>query len=153
MTEILQYFPGMQVTLFQSITDGYGQRTDGYAPPVVTRIIFPGFTLATGFPQTMNRLDVGLYYFQFVLPKGAGAIGSYEVEVFFQNPTTGLPNYKYFQINVTAPFGSNTITVPSTPCCITPVPGPPGPTGPASGDLAGFYPDSNGSRITGTANF
>lgn len=141
MTEILSYFPGMQVTIFQTLVDAFGQRTDGYGPPVITRIIFPEFTLATGFPQTMNRLDVGLYYFQFLLPKGAAAIGAYEIEVLTTNPTTGLPNFKYFQVNVTAPFGPNSVSVanPGTPT-ITPIPAPPGPVGPAGGDLGGFYP-------------
>jgi hypothetical protein len=106
MTNILSYFPGQQATVFQEMKDINGVRTDGYGAPVVNRIIFPGFTLASGFPQIMNRFDVGLYYLQFVLPTGAASIGSYLVDVSFVNPTTGFTNTNIYQILVSAPFGN-----------------------------------------------
>lgn len=111
-TEILSYFPGMQATIFLETLDQYGQRTndgyDGYSTPVVTRILLPGFTLATGYPQPMTQLDVGLYTFQFTLPIGAISIGSYLVDVAYMD-TAGYVNYQTYQIIVTAPFGNYTI--------------------------------------------
>jgi hypothetical protein len=107
-TEQLSYFPGMQATIFLETLDGYGQRTDdgydGYTVPVVTRIIFPGCTLAAGYPQPMTQLDVGLYTFQFTLPTGGVSIGSYLVDVAYMN-YLGYVNTQTYQIIVTAPFG------------------------------------------------
>lgn len=117
MTEILQYFPGQQVTIFLETLDANGQRTndgyDGYTVPVVTRIILPGFTLAIGYPQPMKQLDIGLYTFQFILPTGAVAVGSYLVDVAYISAINGFVNYQTYQIIVTAPFGNYGITVPS----------------------------------------
>lgn len=116
MTEILSYFPGQQVTIFLETLDVNGQRTDdgynGSAVPVVLRVILPGYTLASGYPQPMTQLDVGLYTFQFNLPTGAVAVGSYLVDVAYMN-TLGFVNYQTYQIIVTAPFGNYGITVPS----------------------------------------
>lgn len=112
MTEILQYSPGQQVTIFLQTLDQYGQRTsdgyDGYSTPVVTRVLLPGYTLASGYPQPMSQLDVGLYTFQFVLPTGAISIGSYMVDVAYMN-TEGYVNTQIYQIVVTAPFGQYSI--------------------------------------------
>lgn len=116
MTEILSYSPGQQVTIFLETLDVNGQRTndgyDGYSVPVVTRIILPGYTLAVGYPQPLVQLDVGLYTFQFQLPVGAVAVGSYLVDVAYMN-TLGYVNYQTYQVIVTAPFGNYGITVPS----------------------------------------
>jgi hypothetical protein len=115
MTEILQYFPGMQATIFLETLDANGQRTDdgygSYTVPVVNRIILPGCTLAAGYPQPMTQLDVGLYTFQFILPIGAVSIGSYLVDVVYTN-YVGYVNYQTYQIIVTAPFGNFGVTVP-----------------------------------------
>lgn len=111
-TEILSYFPGMLATIFLETLDGYGQRTgdgyDGYSVPLVTRVILPSYTLATGYPQLMTQLDVGLYTFQFTLPTGAISIGSYLVDVAYIN-YVGYVNYQTYQIIVTAPFGNYSI--------------------------------------------
>lgn len=110
MVEILSYAPGQQVIIFQEVLNANGVRTnDGYTP-VVTRVILPGFTLAMGYPQNMNYLDVGLYYFQFTLPTGAVSVGSYLVDVAYMNPTTSLIVTNAFQIIVGAPYGVYGIT-------------------------------------------
>jgi hypothetical protein len=111
MTETLSYFPGQLVTVFQEMKDINGVRTDGYGAPVVSRIVLPTMTLASGYPQTMTRLDIGLYYFQFTLPTGAASVGSYLVDISFLNPTTGLPNNSTYQVVVTAPFGNFGVSV------------------------------------------
>lgn len=112
MPTVLNYTPGQQVTVFQEIIDATGARTDDGYTPVVTRIIVPGFTLATGtYPIAMNRLDTGLYYYQFNLPSGASAVGSYLVDIVFLNPVTNVLNNNTYQIVVTAPFGNFGISV------------------------------------------
>lgn len=111
MPTVLNYTPGQQVTIFQEVKDGYGVRTDDGYVPVVTRVVFPGFTLATGYPQSMTRLDKGLYYFQFTLPLGAASVGSYLVDITYLNPVNGFLNTDTYQVVVTAPFGNFGLTV------------------------------------------
>lgn len=111
MTEILNYTPGQTVTFYQEVLDGYGQRTDDGYIPVVDRIILPGFTDAVGYPQNMTRLDVGLYYFQFILIGGAAAVGTWFVDVSYMNPDSGLIVSASWQIIVNAPFGNFGLTV------------------------------------------
>ena len=106
MPTVLNYTPGQVATIFQEIKDGYGVRTDDGYIPTVDRIIFPGFTVATGYPQDMIRLDTGLYYFQFTLPSGAAAVGSYLIDIAYLNPVNGYINTETYQIVVTAPFGN-----------------------------------------------
>lgn len=110
MTTTLSYFPGQLVTFFQEIIDVNGVRIDGYAAPIVSRIIFPAFTLASGYPQSMTKLDTGLYYAQFTLPTGASSIGSYLVDITYTNPSNSLTNHNIYQIVVTAPFGTYNAT-------------------------------------------
>jgi len=111
MLQTLSYFPGQTATIFLETLDGYGRRADGYTVPVITRLIFPDLTLAAGYPKNMTKLDVGLYYYQFVLPIGAIAVGSYLVDIAYINPTTLYANTALYQIAVNAPFGNYGTTV------------------------------------------
>jgi hypothetical protein len=111
MTEILSYSPGQQVTIFLETKDSNGVRQDGYSLPVINNVLFPGYTLAMGYPQSMTRLDVGLFTFQFTLPTGGSAVGSYLVEVSYISPANGYPNTQLYQIIVSAPFGNYGVTV------------------------------------------
>jgi hypothetical protein len=106
MMQILSYFPGQQATVFLETLDADGIRTDSSTVPLVTRIIFPGFTLAEGYPMEMTQLDTGLYYTQFTLPTGSTAVGSYLVDVSFTNPANDTITQQAYQIVVTAPFGN-----------------------------------------------
>jgi len=106
MTQTLSYFPGQLVTIFLEVKTIDGYRADSLTVPMVTRIIFPGFTLASGYPSAMTNLDTGLYYAQFTIPTGATAVGSYLVDVAYTNPTTSIINYEIYQVVVTAPFGN-----------------------------------------------
>lgn len=117
MPTVLNYTPGQQVTIFQEVKDGYGQRTDDGYIPAVDRIFYPPlFLQLPNYPQSMTRLDTGLYYFQFTLPMGAVAVGSWLVDIIYLNPTTHLLNYHTYQINVTAPFGNfGVVTVVPAP--------------------------------------
>lgn len=111
MTQILSYFPGQKATVFLEVKDGYGTRVDAPTLPVVTRVIFPGLTVATGYPQSMIQLDTGLYYHQFILPTGAVSVGTYLVDVSYVNPNNSAINSETYQIIVTAPFGNFSTTV------------------------------------------
>lgn len=117
MPTVLNYTPGQQVTIFQEVKDGYGQRTDDGYIPAVDRIFFPPlFQQLPNYPQSMIRLDTGLYYFQFTLPPGAASVGSWLVDIIFLNPATGLLNFNTYQIVVTAPFGNyGVVTVVPAP--------------------------------------
>lgn len=116
MPTVLNYTPGQQVTIFQEVKDGYGQRTDDGYVPVVTRIFSPpNFMPLTGYPQHMTRLDTGLYYFQFTLPQGAAAVGSFLVDISYLDPVSSLLFTDTYQIVVTAPFGNFGVTVIGAP--------------------------------------
>src|ERR1700722_13522213 len=105
MFNTIQYAPGQLATVFLETLDGYGQRADGYIIPVITRLVFPDLTLAAGYPTNMTQLDVGLYYYHFVLPTGAVSIGSYLLDIAYANPTTAYINTALYQIIVTAAYG------------------------------------------------
>jgi hypothetical protein len=109
MTKILQHAPGQLVNLILETMDGY-TRSDSYTIPVVSRIFLPNLTLATGYPQSMTKLDTGLYWFGFTLPSLATSVGTYIADVKWQDPATdGYANEAY-QIIVSAPFGRYGIT-------------------------------------------
>lgn len=110
MTDILQYTPGQLVTILLETLNASGVRADGYTPPdgypIITNIYYPDFSLFTGYPQNMEKLDTGLYYFQFSLPTGAAAVGSYLVDGYHHVPGTSDGYSKsLYQILVNAPFG------------------------------------------------
>jgi hypothetical protein len=111
MNMVLQYQPGQTVSLWFETLD-LGQRSDGYAVPVISRIVFPSLNVATGYPQPMVRYDVGLYYFQFTLPPGAVSVGTYIVDVSYIDPATGNPQTTFIQVIVSAPFGLFSVSVP-----------------------------------------
>lgn len=125
MIQTLFYSPGQTATVFLEIlnvngaradgykADGYfadGYFADGYAKPIITRLIFPDLTLAAGYPVFMTKLDTGFHYYQFVLPSGASAVGSYIVDIEYINPTTLLINTSLYQISVNAPYGNFSTT-------------------------------------------
>jgi hypothetical protein len=130
MSYVLQYSPGQTVTiiletLFDSgsidgyRSDGYnvgfgppdGYGADGYySLPIVARIILPSLTNVSGYPQKMIRIDTGLYYFQFTLPTGASAVGSYIVDITYINPNTENFAQTFYQVICSAPFGMYSVT-------------------------------------------
>lgn len=112
----LYYFPGQKATVFLETKDGYTRADasspfDGYAVPVITRVVFPDLSLAAGFPKPMIKLDTGLYFFQFTLPTGGSSVGSYLVDVTYNVPNTSYFTTKLYQLIVTAPFGNFGVTV------------------------------------------
>ena len=89
MTTVLQYSPAQTATIFLQVLDGYGNREDPKLPPIITRILLPNFTYAAGYPVYMNKLDRGLYFSQFQIPGGGAALGSYLVDVIYDNLAAG----------------------------------------------------------------
>jgi len=101
---------------FTQNIDGYvNALVDGYITssryPTIVRLVFPDLDLASGYPARMIKLDTGLYYYQFVLPTGATAVGSYLVDVSFTDPSTLYTKTYLYQIAVNAPYGNYGITV------------------------------------------
>ena len=105
----LYYSPGQKVSLFLETLNASGIRTDGYTVPVVNRIFLPSLLLSTGLPTNMTKVDVGLYTYQFTLPINATSIGSYLVDVSYNNPANNLTNTALYQVIVTAPFGNYSV--------------------------------------------
>src|SRR5437660_1658639 len=97
---VLYYLPGQKVTIFLDLVDGYGVRTDSITVPTIERIIFPDLSLAAGLPQNMIKLDTGLYYYQFILPTNAAALGTYEVCAHYTNIVNGFINIQSYQVIV-----------------------------------------------------
>ncbi len=126
MTQVLFYSPNQLATVFAETFDVNGVRVDGYVDgyidgymdgyidsyhhPMVARLVLPDFTEATGYPVHMVKLDVGLYYYQFTLPKGASAIGSYLIDISYTNPVTLFTNTILYQIVVNSPYGNFGVT-------------------------------------------
>lgn len=117
MIPILSYFPGQTVTIFLEVTDGYSNvRANSVVTPTIDKILKPDLTPMDGYPQNMTYVETGLYTFQFVLPKGASAIGSYLVDVIYKNPFRAGGNsgddinYAAYQIIVNSPYGNYGIT-------------------------------------------
>lgn len=114
MVTVLQHQPGQNcVILLEVITfDGYdGYRADPENLPQITRIFFPNLSLASGFPRDMTKLNTGLYYFNFTLPSNASSIGTYIVDVSWQDPITSGTKTQLYQIVVTAPYGQYSASV------------------------------------------
>jgi hypothetical protein len=108
---VLSYQPGQIVSVWFETLD-QGARADGYAYPQIARIIFPSGNPSTGYPQTMNRYDVGLYFWQFTLPTGSTAVGTYIVDIGYYDPASGNPQNTFVQVVVSAPYGLYSVTVP-----------------------------------------
>lgn len=106
---VLYHSPGQKASIFLETLNLAGVRADGYLP-AVTRVIFPDLSLAENFPQDMIKLDVGLYFFQFTLPINGASIGSYLVDILYNQPgTTNYYNHM-IQIVISAPFGNYYVT-------------------------------------------
>jgi hypothetical protein len=113
MEYTLSYFPGQTAVLWLETLDGYGERVNSPSLPTVTRVIFPSFTLATGYPQEMVQFDIGLYYTTFVVPCGGASVGNYLVDVVYIAPVSDgyFLNTAIYQLVVQAPFGNFSTTV------------------------------------------
>ncbi len=113
-TTVLNYSPGQQATIVFQTLNALGERSDGYddgydTPPQITRIIFPNLSLAAGYPQSMTRLDVGLFIAQFTLPMNASSAGTYIVDILYYDPD--VPNQyenDLVLVNCQAPNGNYT---------------------------------------------
>jgi len=107
MGQVFNFFPGQTATFFLQTLDGYGNRADSDYAPTITRVILPNLSEASGYPVSMARFDIGLYYGQYQIPTGGAAVGTYLVDIFFYNPADGYgPKYETVQIVVQAPFGN-----------------------------------------------
>lgn len=106
---VLHYSPGQKVSIILETLNNDGYREDGIELPQITRIVFPDLSLADDYPQDMVKLDTGLYYYQFTLPAGGAAVGSYLVDIMHQFANDITKNYLY-QVLVNAQFGNFTVS-------------------------------------------
>ena len=98
---------GQFVQLVVQTLDGYdGARVDGYVP-IVQSLYYPDLSVGLGYPQSMNRVDVGLYAFGVQLPTGADALGTYIASVYWEE--IGNPKWASIAINCARPFGISTV--------------------------------------------
>ena len=115
--QILNYTPGALATIFLEINDGYeSTRIDAFSDPIVTNILLPNLTNDgyDGYQIAMTHIDAGLYVFQYQIPSGASAVGSYLIDISYIHPTTFVIKKQAFQLVVSAPFGIYSMTVPTT---------------------------------------
>ncbi len=110
MNTVLQHSPGQRVTLVLQLLDGYGSRADSTDLPVITRIIFPDLTLAVNYPQYMIRIDTGLYIYSFDLPSKSTSVGTYIVDVSYEDQSDFTIKETYYQVVVTAPYGNYSVS-------------------------------------------
>lgn len=111
MSPIYYYSPGSQATIFFETLDAAGARSDGYGViPSITRILFPDLTIAVGFPQNMTKIDTGLFRYVFTLPTGSSGVGSYLVDISYQDPADFYIKSTFRQIVVTSPAGAYSIS-------------------------------------------
>jgi hypothetical protein len=102
---ILFHAPGQIATILLSTKDSDGYLADAYALPYVNRVFLPDFTTDDGYPQDMTQLDTGLYYFEYTIPSGATAVGTYLIEIVYNSVIDDSYQNELYQIVVTAPFG------------------------------------------------
>lgn len=108
MTSYIFANPGQVVRLIVQTTDGYGNRNDGYIP-IVNNIYFPDLSTVVGYPLPMAKLEKGLYISGLQLPIGQTALGTYIVNIYWQD-TSGNSHWEVFSINVARPFGNAVVT-------------------------------------------
>lgn len=106
MTQVFYHSPGQSVTVVLETLNVNGGREDSPSLPTVNRIILPSLTLAANYPQSFVRLDTGLYYYKFVLPAGATAVGTYIVDTSYIDPAISMLKNVAFQVVVTVTAGN-----------------------------------------------
>jgi hypothetical protein len=106
MTQIFYHNPGQMATIVLETFNINGSREDSATLPMIDRVILPSLTLAADYPQDMIKLDTGLYYYKFTLPVGAGAVGTYIVDVSYIDPISQEPKQMAFQVVATAAAGN-----------------------------------------------
>lgn len=98
--------PGQTVRLSVQTVDGYGVRQDDSVPQIMS-VYFPDRSPAQGFPQNMERLGVGLYIFDIMIPQGTLGLGTFTVSTYHVQPGTGFSVWNLFSINIARPFGNS----------------------------------------------
>jgi hypothetical protein len=97
----------ISIKYFPRISNGYGNRIDGYVP-IIDSVYYPDLTLAAGFPREMTRLGVGLYTFGLQIPTGVTALGSYTISAYWNDGEN--MNWETYIVQVNRAFGNSSIT-------------------------------------------
>lgn len=85
-------------------TNTYGARVDVSTPQVMS-IYFPDRSYSEGFPQTMTRLETGLYFYDIIIPTGLTSLGTFIASTMHTEGNNTVWNT--FIINVARPFGNS----------------------------------------------
>lgn len=95
---IVYTYPNQQTNFIFEVVNSIGERADSATGVVINKIYTPTFSLLSGYPQSLNKLDVGLYSFYITLPIGDENIGSFIVDLEWLYPNTNQLNQTYYQI-------------------------------------------------------
>jgi hypothetical protein len=113
--ETINATPGQKISLILIITDVNGVRIDSddaLLPvpilPQITQILIPAagawsLDITTVLPVDMTRLGVGVYAYNYQVPPGGIAIGTYLIDAEYIVNT--ISKVQTFQIIVNAPLG------------------------------------------------
>ena len=110
MQTILAYSPGQVATISLIVQDGYGVLANSLTTPVISYILFPNTSLATGFPANMTQVSTGVYQYKFMLPLGAAAVGNYIVNQTYTDPVSLHIKNALTEIQVNVPFGNFSVS-------------------------------------------
>lgn len=109
--QTLFHSPGQIATIFLTNTGSDGYLLDTPSLPSIDRLVLPDLTDDDGYPQNMTKLDTGIYYFEYTIPSGASAVGTYLIKIVYEKGTAMDYTTEFYQIIVTAPYGIYSATV------------------------------------------
>jgi len=115
MNNIIYATPKQILTLFFEVFNSNQERTDAPTDPLILSIYNPNFDLLDGYPVAMTNIDVGLYSFTFTVPPGPSAIGTYVINIIWEDPDTLNQKQTYYQIICKSPpnaAGEYNATIP-----------------------------------------
>lgn len=115
MESIIYAAPKQILTLFFEVLDSNQERTDSPSDPLILSIYNPNFDLLDGYPAAMTNIDVGLYSFTITLPTGPTAVGTYIVNIIWEDPDTLNQKQTHYQIICKSPpnaAGDYVATIP-----------------------------------------
>ncbi len=115
--QTLSYYPGQVATILLEIKDADGYFIDSLTTPLITHIL--GFTAVDGYSsydgycvaggtnqQPMTKISTGNYFGKFTLPKTSTSLGSYLVNVQYQDPINNFLKSKNYSLMLNAPHGN-----------------------------------------------
>lgn len=103
MSKIIYASPKQTLVLFFEVFNSNQERVAAPTLPIILNVYDPQFELITGYPQNMESVDEGLYSFSFTLPTGPSAVGSYIINIIWEDPDSSLQKQTHYQIVCKSP--------------------------------------------------